>query len=351
MTDTYATPRPVPSAATGTASGTVRRVSWGAIFAGGVVAVALMILFTTFGIGIGAAALDPQFDANPGSGLGIGSGIYLVATQLVALAAGGFVAGRLAGIPRPVSTVLHGAAVWAVATVFLAWAAISGGGALFGAASSVLGRTADAAGTVGEALVPDDLALPNPADLAGSLSLDALPEELRARLEAEGVTEANIREEATAAFRDVFSQEEQQATVAAARETLGDVLRSPGDAGADVAAFFDRLVEGPDAIISEEDRQEALAVLERRLGVTPEEAEQVVQSVQDGAQAALDEAEAAVETARTEAVEAAQAATEAVSAAALLLSLASVLGLLAACGGAFAGKPESLLGDRLDDHV
>lgn len=337
------TPSPV-SAATPSA-GTVRRVSWGAIFAGAVVTIALMILFTTFGIGIGAGMFDPQYEANPASGIGIGSAIYLVVTQLIALAAGGYVAGRLAGIPREISAVLHGASVWAVTTVFVAWAAISGGSALFGAATSAIGNTAGAVGNAGEAIVPDDLSLPNPSNLAGSLSLDALPEELRARLEEEGITEQNIRQEATAAFRDVFSQEEQQAAVSEARETLGDILQSPADAGEEIGAFFDRLVQGPDAIISEEDRQQALDQMEQRLGITPEEAESLVQSVQDGVQNAVAEARDAVEAARQQAVEAAQAASAAVSKAALLLSLVSVLGLAAAAGGAYAGRPSRLMAD------
>ncbi|MGR3384227.1 hypothetical protein [Roseovarius indicus] len=54
---------------------------------------------------------------------------------------------------------------------------------------------------------------------------------------------------------------------------------------------------------------------------------------------------------RPQAVEAAQAASDAISTAALLLSLAALLGLAAAIGAAFAGKPESMIGDRLDDHV
>lgn len=328
----------------------ISRVSWGAIFAGGAVAVALMILFTTFGVGIGAAVLDPQYDQNPGSGLGIGSGIYLIVTQLIALGAGGFVAARLAGVPRLVSSVLHGAAVWAIATIFLAWAAVTGAGAMFGAASSVIGSTASATASAGAAVVPDDLSLPDPAQLAGSVSLDALPEELQATLREKGVTEENIKAEATEAFRDVFSQEEQDAALTQARATLGDMLQSPGDVGADLSAFFDDLVGGENAIISEADRQQAMTVLEQRLDISPEEAEGIVQSVQDGMQTTLDEAEAAIEQARVQAVETAQAASDAIATTALLLSLASLLGLAAACGGAFGGRPDSMLGDRLDDH-
>ena len=347
MAETYA---PAHSAAVAT-RGTVRRVSWGAIIAGSVVTVALMILFTTFGVGIGTAIFDPQYDENPGSGFGTGSAIYLVVTQLIALGAGGYIAARLAGIPRPLTAVLHGAAVWAVATVFLAWAAVAGGGAMFGAASSVIGSSASAVSSIGKAIVPDDLSLPDPSRLAGSISIDNLPEELQTTLREQGVTQANIRREATAAFRNVFSQQEQEAALAEARSTLRDILQSPRDIGEDLSAFFDRLVTGPDAILSEEDLQQAQTVMQQRLGITPEEAQRVVQSVQNGVQEAIEETRETIEEARASAVEAAQAASAAISKLALLLSLASVLGLAAACGGAFGGKPESLVGDRVDDHV
>ncbi|WP_299655319.1 hypothetical protein [uncultured Jannaschia sp.] len=335
-----ATIYPTRTAPSDNMAGTVARVSWGAIFAGGAVAVALMILFTTFGIGIGAAILDPQYDAAPGSGLGIGSGLYLIVTQLIALGAGGFVAARLAGIPRTIASLLHGTAVWSVATIFLAWAAVTGAGAMFGAASSVLEGTATAIGDVGEAIVPDDLSLPNPSDLAGSISLDALPEELQTTLREKGVTEANIRQESVAAFRDVFSQEEQDAALAEMRTTLGDVLQDPANAGTEIADLFDRLVGGEDAIVSDDDRQQAMSVLEQRLGITPDEAEGIVQSVEDGIRSSVDSARDGIEAARETMVETAQAASDAISTTALLLALASLLGLAAACGGAFAGKPD-----------
>ena len=336
----------------GAATGTFRRVSWGAIIAGSVVAVALMILFTTFGVGIGAAILDPQYDQNPGSGLGIGSGIYLILTQLIALGAGGYIAARLAGVPRPVTSVLHGASVWALATIFLAWAAVAGTGAMFGAASSVLGSTASAAGSIGKAVVPDNLSLPNPSQLANVITIDSLPEPVQAQLRQQGITtDAQLQQETQAAFRDVFSQQEQDAAMAEARQTLGDILQSPGDIGDDLSAFFDRLVSGPNAIISDEDRQQAMTQLQQRLGISPEQAQNIVQSVQDGVQTAVDKTQAALVEARTKAIAAAQTASDAISTTALLLSLASLLGLAAACGGAFAGKPDSMVGDRAGDHV
>lgn len=332
-------------------AGTTRRVSWGAIFAGAVVSVALMILFTTFGIGIGSAIIDPQFDQNPTSGMSTSAGIYLVVTQLIALGAGGFIAARLAGIPRSVSSMLHGASVWAIATIFLAWASVTGAGAVFGAAGTLMSGTANAVASAGEAVIPDGISLPSPSEIADQISIDDLQEEVQATLRENGITEQNLRTEAKTAFRNVFSQEEQAAAIELAKSTLQDIVRTPGDIGADLDTFAEKLLGGPNAIISEEDRQQALATMERRLGVTPEEAQQVVDTIDARVEAAVTEVRETAQMVQTQAVEAAQATSDAIAAIALLLSLASVLGLAAACGGAFAGKPDSLIGDRIDDHV
>lgn len=330
---------------------TVNRVSWGAIIAGAVIAVAVMTFFTLFGIGIGAAIIDPQFDQNPGQGMSVSAGIYLIITQLLALGAGGFVAARMAGIPRTVSSLLHGASVWAVTTVFLAWASVVGAGAMFGAAGSLLSGAASSVASAGEAMVPNNISLPDPSRLADEISMNDLPDELQATLRENGITEENLRTETKAAFRDVFSRSEQDAAMAEAKATIKDIVTSPGDIESDLDAFADKMVGGPNAIISERDRQQALATLERRLGVSPQEAEQVAASIESGIDDAIKGMREMVNTAQAKAVEAAQNMSDAISSIALWLTFASLLGLAAACGGAFGGNPKSLIGDRRNDHI
>lgn len=329
----------------------MRRVSWGAILAGAVFAVALTTMFTVFGIGVGAAVIDPQFERNPTEGIGMASGIYLIVTTLIALGAGGFVAARMAGVPRTIASMLHGAAVWAVATIFLAWASVTGAGAMFGAAGALLSGAASTVAATGQAMLPDDISLPDPSELANQLSIEDLPEEVQATLRENGVTEANLRAEARTAFRDVFSQSEQEAAMAEARATLQDIITSPGDIGQDLDALVDDMVGGPNAILSEEDKQEALDVLERRLDVTPQEAEQMVDTVQSRIEESINDLRSTMEAAQTSAIEAAQAVSDAIASVALLVSLALLLGLAAACGGAFAAKPDDLIGDHHDDHA
>ncbi|MGR3512114.1 MAG: hypothetical protein ACU0GG_05075 [Paracoccaceae bacterium] len=328
----------------------VRRVSWGAIIVGAVVAMALMVFFATLGIAIGGAVVDPLQEARPLAGVGIGSGIYTVVTQIISLAVGGFAAARLAGVPRTIGSVLHGAAVWAATTLFLAWAALLGGSAVFGTAATTVSNMVRGATDAVQTVMPDNLSFPDVSELAGQISLNDLPPQIAQTLRENGVTPAQLQSDAAAAFRNVISAQEQQRAVDILQTALTDAVRSPGDTQSDINDAFDSLVGGPDAVFSQEDRQEVLTTLERRLGITPQEAEQIAQSIETRIEEAIDEARQMWNAAQQQALEAAQTATSMVASTATMLTIASILGLLAAAGGAMAGRPEGFLGERASAH-
>ena len=72
----------------------VKRISWPAVFAGVLIAVVIQIALSLLGIGIGLSTVDPKTEENPVQGLGVGAGIWYVISSLIALFAGGWVAGR-----------------------------------------------------------------------------------------------------------------------------------------------------------------------------------------------------------------------------------------------------------------
>src|SRR5262245_21666483 len=80
--------------------GLVKRVSWGAIFAGAVVVVAIQLALALLGLGLGAGTVEPFVEPKPLAGLGIAATIWIIVSSLIALFAGGIVAGRLANQPR-----------------------------------------------------------------------------------------------------------------------------------------------------------------------------------------------------------------------------------------------------------
>jgi hypothetical protein len=128
----------------------VNRVSWGAIFAGVVVALVVQVLLTMLGVGIGVATLDPGGAGdNPAvSTFSIATGIWYVLSGIVAAFTGGYIAARMSGKTVATTGALHGLTSWAFTTLlvlYLLSTAVGGiiGGAFNGITSAVggLGQT------------------------------------------------------------------------------------------------------------------------------------------------------------------------------------------------------------------
>lgn len=159
------------------------RISWGAILAGGLVAVAVGTMLNILGLAVGATTLDlARPGASPGaSTLGLAGGIWLLVANLIGLGVGGWVAARLSGTADDTDGELHGLAVWA--TGFLVSALLVGNVVMgaanlaAGGAGAVLGGAGQAVGEAARALAPR-LGVPTDPQ--------ALAERLRAGLETGG---------------------------------------------------------------------------------------------------------------------------------------------------------------------
>ncbi len=115
-------------------------VSWGPIMMGAVCAIGLQFIFTVLGIALGASAGDISSGVDSGSvrTVGIAAGLWWLITGTIALAAGGFVFGRLSGLSHH-SFALHleAAAMWGVVALFGFLVIWSGTGMLSEAASPI----------------------------------------------------------------------------------------------------------------------------------------------------------------------------------------------------------------------
>ena len=92
----------------------VSRVSWGAILAGTLTALAVVSMLNLLGLGIGFSTIDPMTENDPLNGLGTGTLIWLGLSNLAALFVGGMVAGRMSGYPSKSDGGLHGFLSWAL---------------------------------------------------------------------------------------------------------------------------------------------------------------------------------------------------------------------------------------------
>ena len=120
----------------------MHHVSWGAVFAGFVIAVALQMTLTVLGAAIGLTALDGE---DNGRAFGIGAAIWALLVPMVTLYVGGMVAGRTAHLHNNRNAFLHGALVWALSLLLAAWMLGTGASRILGGTLSFAGNAASGA--------------------------------------------------------------------------------------------------------------------------------------------------------------------------------------------------------------
>jgi hypothetical protein len=115
----------------------------GCHFAGVILSLIVYLVLGVLGTAIGATLLSPLSQPDPMRAFGFGSGVWMIATTVIAVFTGSYLAGRCA----PVLGWLHGVLAWAVMTLFVVYGMAS----LVGGAVSVAGNVATAGATVGAA--------------------------------------------------------------------------------------------------------------------------------------------------------------------------------------------------------
>ena len=157
-----------------------RSLSWGAIVAGVVLAIALQLMLGLLGLGIGLGGVPGSDRAV--TALASTAGIWSIAVALIGLFVGAFAASRLSGVSETIDAVLHGAITWAVATLLVVVL-------LAGTASAVLGGAFGAIGSSIEGLSRAAIAMTASHGPDGALP-DAIRSDLRAILSAGSTTPA-----------------------------------------------------------------------------------------------------------------------------------------------------------------
>jgi hypothetical protein len=266
----------------------VRRIAPWAVLSGAIVSIVVLFLLSLFGVGVGLATVDtaPGGDDTPGAAaFSIGAAIWGVITFLIALFAGGWIAGRLAGDPKKLDGLLHGVVTWALATVIFMWLTAS-------AVSSIIGGAFSLAGTVVSTTAQ------GAQTAASGQSGDAI---------------SNVLQQAVP-WEQIQQRVEQAlpADVELDRQTL-------------MSAFRQFVTGGGD-------RQAVIDVLVNQGGMTQEQADSTLQNLES-------EYNQAVQEAQQQASQTAEAASAAVSSAAFWTFVALLIGGLAAAGGGWLGAP------------
>jgi hypothetical protein len=131
------------------------RASWGAIFVGVVIALAVNLTLQMLGLALGSLAINPTTEVNPFEGLASGAAIWIAASMLIALFSGGYAAGRLAGYQQDATGILHGLAVWGVMTL-VTWLMLSTfAGSIMNGVANVVGGGLSLAGQAVQEVAPE----------------------------------------------------------------------------------------------------------------------------------------------------------------------------------------------------
>jgi hypothetical protein len=129
------------------------RISWGAIFAGAVMALAVYLVLTLLG---GAIGLSINDDVSSGT-LSTGAAIWAIVTTIIALFVGGWVASQCTVGENKREAVVHGIIVWGIVLFMTLWLFGMGARAGFAAMWGVSNVTQTAAANSGnwEAMARD----------------------------------------------------------------------------------------------------------------------------------------------------------------------------------------------------
>jgi hypothetical protein len=98
------------------------KISWGAVAAGSLVALATHLALSTLALGLGLGAVEVVSDPDAESGvITAAMGVWWTVTALLSLFLGGWTAGRIGGGPFAPGGVFLGVLVWAIVTLASFW--------------------------------------------------------------------------------------------------------------------------------------------------------------------------------------------------------------------------------------
>jgi hypothetical protein len=262
-------------------SHTHRRISWAAVIAGVVLAIAVQLLLITLGAGIGLGFVHTTQGETPNpASFGISAAAWWVVSLYIALAFAGYVAGWLAGVEIRFDGVLHGLVTWGITTLLTFYLLTTALGGIIGGGFTVL------------------------RDIA-SMAAQARPQVARVA----GVTPDTIQQQAEAYLRPVNPD---------------PAAMSPQDAQKEIASALATYAAGGEGAAAAKERIITIMAAQMRLS-------------RDEATRRFDDIQARTQQTVQSVKEAADTAAQAVSRGAILAFAVLVIGAIAAGAGGALG--------------
>lgn len=248
------------------------RVSWGSVFGGVMTVLAISVLLSILSSSIGLFMFDPLSD-HPVSGIGTVVGIGSAVILVVGMAAGGFVAGKLAGADG----IIHGFLVWAttlIVAVVLGLLLVAGAAKMtanaLGAVSSVTGSVLSGAGNAVEngvsALSGDAKELFGKIDFNATLKEGNIPQNIQAALSKSDVKE----------LQPDYLQKQLAEVKDDLETSVKKITRSPQEADETIDGFLNRLKQRTENLAKNIDRNDLAKAIANNTDMSKAEANKTI---------------------------------------------------------------------------
>lgn len=311
-------------------------VSWGAIVAGAVAAVATSAVLLTLGPGIGLTAVSAYPGASASAAaVGIGAAIWVIVVQWLSSAMGGYLTGRMRAKWAASQTdevffrdTAHGFLAWGLATLITVTIFVHSGLGVLSMGASAVGGAASVAASA----APDDYAM--------DTLFRSAPSAEGAATSAAAPVETTTEATAPATGTETAAPAADSTTAPAAEGTATTAPPAAASAPTAVASTAAPVRNAEDV------RAEAGRIFARGLGadLSAEDRTYLAQLIASQSGISQQDAEARVDQTIASARETAEAARKATASAAILAALALVI-------GAFVGAAAGGLGGRHRDEL
>jgi hypothetical protein len=300
------------------------RIKWSAVFAGWVVGLALQMVLMLLGLGFGAWAIDFH-ENNPAEGLPTGAAIWTGVSMLIAAFTGGYVTSRLSGAYRRSDGLYQGVVVWGLNWLIFAWLTTTAMATMIGGVFSTFGTTLQ---TLGQGMSGVAATAANKlGDKLGQITLS--PQELRKEIES--ILAASGKPEL------------QPGRVRQDAEQVAGGARS----GAPVNQVTDSAISELSSKLAALDQEAAVNVMVNKMGMTREQANQLIQATIGALQPIQQTVQDTVSKVKQQSAAIGTQAVDRMGTIALWLAIVAIITLaLSALGGALGIANEPMIEAR-----
>lgn len=313
-----------------------RRISWGAIFAGVVVAIMVSIVLNLLGLGIGLTTIEPMNEQDPLAGLGTGAAIWWIVSSLIALFCGGWVAGRLSGVPKKSEAAIHGVLTWGVTTLLTMYLVTTAVGRIIGGAAGFLSGIASTTANAVAAAIPNDSSSggrQRDQDQSGGSMLSQVISESKQLLRDTGKEQLQPEQ---------IKQEARQ-VVQSATNAANQAAQDPAQSDEALDKALDRLLQSGREVANAADKEAVANIIAARTGKTRQEAMQMVNNWVEAYHSATDQMQQVRQEVTQEVKETGQQVASALSKVSLWAFAAILLSGVVSAAGGWVGRPKDVL--------